>query len=96
MDVAGQILHENSPALRKTLFRHSRGTQRLAMNLDLGVDSIDSFPVLLLWWKSSKRDASPGSGDLLRSDWSCLEVLELTHLKGVFEIRETEAQALEA
>jgi anti-anti-sigma factor len=60
------------------------------------VDSIDSSGIASLveilkeGRKSRKRVIFFGvTGHIL-------EVLELTHLKGVFEIRETEAQALEA
>lgn len=95
VDVAGRIIHENSPLMRKTMLESLRGTQRLAINLTL-VDSIDSsgiaslVEVLKEGRKSQKRVIFFGvTGHVL-------EVLELTHLTRVFEICETEAQALEA
>ena len=95
VDVAGQIDLGNSPALRKSLLESLAGTERLAINLQ-GVKYIDSsgiaslLEVLQAARKSTKRLI------LFGVTGSVLKVLQLTRLTGVFEIRDTELQALEA
>ena len=95
VDVSGQIDLGNSPALRKSLLESLAGTERLAINLQ-GVKYIDSsgiaslLEVLQAARKSTKRLI------LFGVTGSVLKVLQLTRLTGVFEIRETELQALEA
>ena len=95
VDVAGQIIHENSPALRKALFESLRRTQRLAINLTQ-VDSIDSSGIASLV-EILKEGRQTGKRVIFFGvTGHVLEVLALTHLTKVFEIRDTEAQALEA
>ena len=95
VDVVGQIDLGTSPALRKTLLETLNDTQRLAINLQ-AVKYIDSsgiaslLEVLQVARKSTKRLI------LFGVNGSVLKVLQLTRLTGVFEIRETESQALEA
>ena len=95
VDVEGQIDLGSSPALRKTLLDCLQGAERVAVNL-MAVTYIDSsgiaslLEVLKEARKSNKRLMLFG----LRS--SVLQVLQLTRLTGIFDILETEEQALEA
>jgi len=95
VDVEGQIDLGSSPALRKTLLDCLRGTERVAVNL-MAVTYVDSsgiaslLEVLKEARKSNKRLVLFG----LRS--SVLQVLQLTRLTGIFDILETEEQAIEA
>jgi anti-sigma B factor antagonist len=94
-DVVGQIDMGTSPALRKTLLDSLGGTQRLVINLT-GVTYIDSSGVASL--VEVLRDARQSNKRVILFGLTApvLKVLQLTYLTGVFEIRETEVQALEA
>ncbi|HEY6272222.1 MAG TPA: STAS domain-containing protein [Terriglobales bacterium] len=95
VEVVGQIDLGSSPALRKTLLDSLKGTDRLAINL-IEVKYIDSsgiaslVEVLKEARRSEKRLVLFGLTPAVR------EVLQLTRLSTIFEIRENEAQALEA
>jgi anti-sigma B factor antagonist len=95
MDVVGQIDMGTSPALRKALLESLDGTKRVAINLT-EVTYIDSsgiaslLEVLQHSQKSKKRIILFGVAP------SVLYVLQLTRLVGVFEIHETELQALDS
>jgi anti-sigma B factor antagonist len=95
VEVVGQIDLGSSPALRKTLLDSLKGTDRLAINL-VEVKYIDSsgiaslVEVLKEARRSEKRLVLFGLTPAVR------EVLQLTRLSTIFEIRENEAQALEA
>jgi anti-sigma B factor antagonist len=95
VDVVGQIDMGSSPALRKTLLESLKGTDCVAVNL-IEVKYIDSsgiaslLEVLKEARQSKKRLVLFGLTDAVR------QVLQLTRLTGVFEICDTEAEALEA
>jgi anti-sigma B factor antagonist len=95
IDVGGHIDIASSPALRKTMLASVRSSDRVAVNLS-AVKYIDSSGIasLLEVLKESranhKKFALFGLTDAVR------EVLQLTRLTGVFEIHESEQQALEA
>jgi len=95
VDVDGHIDLASSPSLRKTLLESLKATDRLAINLGK-VKYIDSsgiaslVEVLKEARNTSKRLFLYGLTAAVR------EVLQLTRLTGVFEIRETEDEVLNA
>lgn len=95
VDVAGEIGYDTSVALRKKLFELLKGTKRLAINLTQ-VKSVDSSGVASLVEILKEGRKSEKKVIFFGVTGHVLEVLELTHLTRVFDIRETEAQALEA
>jgi anti-sigma B factor antagonist len=95
VDVAGQIDLGTSPALRKSLLESLNGTQRLAINLQ-AVKYIDSSGIASLLEVLQEARKSTKRVILFGVTGSVLKVLQLTRLTGVFEIRETELQALDA
>lgn len=94
VDVVGQIDLGTSPRLRKSLLESLAGTQRLAINLQ-GVKYIDSSGIASLLEVLQEARKSTKRVILFGVTGSVLKVLELTRLTGVFEIRETELQALD-
>jgi anti-sigma B factor antagonist len=95
VDVVGQIDLGTSPALRKSLLDSLIGTQRLAINLQ-EVRYIDSSGIASLLEVLQEAKKSKKRIILFGVTGSVLKVLQLTRLTGVFEIRETELQALDA
>jgi anti-sigma B factor antagonist len=95
VDVVGQIDLGTSPALRKSLLESLIGTQRLAINLQ-AVRYIDSSGIASLLEVLQEARKSTKRVILFGVTGSVLKVLQLTRLTGVFEIRETEVQALDA
>ncbi len=95
VDVDGQIDLGSSPALRKTLLDCLRGTDRVAVNL-MAVKYIDSSGIASLLEVLKEARRSNKKLVLFGLTKSVLQVLQLTRLNGVFEILETEEQALEA
>jgi anti-sigma B factor antagonist len=95
VDVAGQIDMGTSPALRKALLESLSGTQRLAINLT-EVKYIDSSGIASLLEVLKDAQKSKKRIILFGLTASVLHVLQLTRLTGVFEIHETELQALDA
>lgn len=95
MDVVGQIDMGTSPALRKTLLESLNGAERLAINLT-EVTYIDSSGIASLLEVLQGAQKSRKRVVLFGLTPAVLYVLQLTRLTGVFEIRETELQALEA
>ncbi len=95
VDVVGQIDLGTSPALRKSLLDSLIGAQRLAINLQ-EVRYIDSSGIASLLEVLQEAKKSKKRIILFGVTGAVLKVLQLTRLTGVFEIRETELQALEA
>jgi anti-sigma B factor antagonist len=95
VDVVGQIDLGTSPALRKSLLDSLNGTERLAINLQ-EVRYIDSSGIASLLEVLQEAKKSKKRIILFGVTGSVLKVLQLTRLTGVFEIRETELQALDA
>jgi anti-sigma B factor antagonist len=95
VDVVGQIDMGTSPALRRTLLESLPGTERLAINLT-EVTYIDSSGIASLLEVLQGARKSRKRVILFGLTASVLYVLQLTRLTGVFEIHETELQALEA
>lgn len=95
VDVVGQIDLGNSPALRKTLLESLKGTDRLAINL-IAVQYIDSSGIASLLEVLKEARQSKKRLVLFGLTGAVGQVLQLTRLTGVFEIRENEEQALAA
>ncbi len=95
VDVEGQIDLGSSPALRKTLLDSLQETERVAVNL-MAVKYIDSSGIASLLEVLKAARQSKKKLVLYGLTAAVLQVLQLTRLTGVFEILETEEQALEA
>jgi anti-sigma B factor antagonist len=95
VDVEGQIDLGSSPALRKTLLACLQGTERVAVNL-IAVKYIDSSGIASLLEVLKAARQSKKRLVLFGLNGAVLQVLQLTRLTGVFDILETEEQALEA
>lgn len=95
VDVEGQIDLGNSPALRKTLLDSLKGADRVAINL-IAVKYIDSSGIASLLEVLKEARQSKKRLVLFGLTAAVSQVLQLTRLTGVFEIRENEEQALEA
>ena len=93
VDIVGQIDLGSSPALRKTLLDSLKATKHVAINFS-AVNYIDSSGIAsLLEVLKAARD-SKKKLVLFGLTGAILQVLQLTRLTGVFEIFETEEQAL--
>jgi anti-sigma B factor antagonist len=95
VDVVGQIDLGSSPALRKTLLESLNGTKSVAINLS-AVRYIDSSGIASLVEVLREARNSEKRLVLFGVTGAVLQVLQLTRLNGVFEICETEEQALNA
>ncbi len=95
VDVVGQIDMGNSPVLRKTLLDSLQGTERVVVNMG-AVKYIDSSGIASLLEVFKEARQSKKRLVLFGLSGAVLQVLQLTRLTGVFEIRETEQQALDA
>jgi anti-sigma B factor antagonist len=95
VDVVGQIDLGNSPALRKTLLESLKGADRVAVNL-MAVKYIDSSGIASLLEVLKEARESKKRFVLFGVTTAVSQVLQLTRLTGVFEIRENEEQALAA
>jgi len=95
IDVVGQIDLGSSPAFRRTLLESLKGTNRVAVNL-IAVKYIDSSGIASLLEVLKEARQSKKRLVLFGLTAAVGQVLQLTRLTGVFEIRETEEQALEA
>ncbi len=95
VDVVGQIDLGSSPALRKTLLESLNGTKSVAINLS-AVKYIDSSGIASLVEVLREARNSNKRLVLFGLTGAVLKVLQLTRLTGVFEICETEEQALDA
>lgn len=95
VDVFGQIDMGNSPGLRKALLESLARTERLGVNLT-DVTYIDSSGIASLVEVLEGARNSKKRLILFGLSRSVLQVLHLTHLTGIFEICENEAQALDA
>ncbi len=95
VDVVGQIDLGSSPALRKTLMESLKCTKSVAINLS-AVKYIDSSGIASLLEVLKEARNSEKRLVLFGLTGAVLQVLQLTRLTGVFEIHETEEQALGA
>jgi anti-sigma B factor antagonist len=95
VDVVGQIDMGTSPALRKTLLESLKGTDCVAVNL-MQVKYIDSSGIASLLEVLKQARQSKKRLVLFGLTAAVQQVLHLTRLTAVFEIRETEAEALKA
>ena len=95
VDVVGHIDMGSSPALRKTLLVSLQGTERVAVNL-CAVKYIDSSGIASLLEVLRAARQSEKQMVLYGLTPAVLQVLQLTRLTTVFDIYETEEQALGA
>jgi anti-sigma B factor antagonist len=97
LDLSGEITLFNSPEIRKALLSQLKEhrVQHLVLNM-LGVPYIDSSGVAsLVEGLKASRDVSARFA-LFGLSKSAKTVLELTHLLRIFEVHQTEQEALEA
>lgn len=95
VDVVGQIDLANSPAFRKTLLESLKRADRVAVNL-IAVKYIDSSGIASLLEVLKEARQSKKRLVLYGLTSAVSQVLQLTRLTGVFEIRDNEDQALQA
>jgi len=95
VDIEGHIDLGTSPSLRKTMLESLKSAERLAANLSR-VAYIDSSGIatLLEVLKESKHTSKRFMLFGLTSE--VREVLQLTRLTGVFEVHESEEEAINA
>jgi anti-sigma B factor antagonist len=95
VDVAGDIDMGTSPGLRKTLLESLKKTPRLVVNLR-EVRYVDSSGIASLVEVLKEARSTEKRLVLFGLNKTVQQVLELTRLTKIFEIRETEEEALEA
>ncbi|SPE23889.1 putative Anti-sigma-B factor antagonist [Candidatus Sulfopaludibacter sp. SbA3] len=95
MDVAGHIDIGSSPALRKSMLEYLKHSDRLAVNL-AGVKYLDSSGIASLLEVLKEARSSKKRFVLFGLTAAVREVLQLTRLTGVFEVYESEDEALTA
>lgn len=93
VDVVGHIDLGSSPSLRKTMLECLKDTDRLAVNL-AEVKYIDSSGIASLLEVLKQARNTRKKFLLFGLTVGVREVLQLTRLTGVFEIYETEKEAL--
>ena len=93
VDVVGQIDLGSSPALRKALLESLKVADRVAVNL-IAVKYIDSSGIASLLEVLKEARQSKKRLVLFGLTAAVLQVLQLTRLTGIFEISETEEQAI--
>src|SRR4051812_46200606 len=91
VDVAGHIDLSSSPTFRKVLLDSLRTSNRLAVNL-AAVKYVDSSGIASLLEVLKAARATKKPFVLFGLSAAVREVLQLTRLTGVFEIRETEEE----
>ncbi len=95
VDVTGDIDMSTSPGLRKTLLESLKKTPRLVVNLRQ-VRYVDSSGIASLVEVLKEARNTHKRLVLFGLNTAVREVLQLTRLTKIFEIRETEEEALEA
>jgi len=93
VDVSGDVDMGTSPGLRKALLEYLRVTPRLVINLN-GVRYIDSSGIASLVEVLKEARNKEKRLVLFGLNTAVREVLQLTRLIKIFEVRETEEQAL--
>lgn len=94
VDISGDIDMGTSPGLRKELLESLKATSRLVVNLR-EVRYIDSSGIASLVEVLMKARNDQKQFVLFGLNKAVQEVLQLTRLATVFEIRETEEEALQ-
>ena len=95
VDVTGDIDMGTSPNLRRTLLESLKKTPRLVVNLS-GVRYVDSSGIASLVEVLKAAQNTRKQLVLFGLNKAVREVLHLTRLSKVFDIRETEEEALRA
>jgi anti-sigma B factor antagonist len=94
VDVTGDIDMGTSPGLRKTLMESLKATPRLVVNLR-EVRYVDSSGIASLVEVLKEARNTGKQLVLFGLNKTVYEVLQLTRLTKIFEIRETEEEALQ-
>ena len=94
VDVSGDIDMGTSPGLRKTLLQSLRNTSRLVINLR-EVRYVDSSGIASLVEVLKEARSTEKRLVLFGLNQTVHQVLQLTRLTKIFEIRETEEEALQ-
>jgi anti-sigma B factor antagonist len=94
VDLEGAINISNSTTLRTSLFETLQATPRLALNMS-GIQYIDSSGIATLIEALKKARALNRDFHLFGVGQTVRDVLKLTNLLGVFQIFESEKDALE-
>ena len=95
IDVTGDIDMRTSPGLRKTLLESLKKTPRLVVNMR-GVRYVDSSGIASLVEVFKEARNRNKRLVLFGLNATVHDVLQLTRLVKIFEIRETEEEALQA
>jgi len=95
VDVTGDIDMVTSPGLRKTLMESLKKTPRLVVNMR-GVRYVDSSGIASLVEVLKEARNTKKKLVLFGLNATVHDVLQLTRLAKIFEIRETEEEALQA
>jgi anti-sigma B factor antagonist len=95
IDVTGDIDMGNSPGLRKTLLESLKKNPRLVVNMR-GVRYVDSSGIASLVEVLKEARNTKKRLVLFGLNAAVQEVLQLTRLAKIFEIRETEEEALQS
>jgi anti-sigma B factor antagonist len=95
IDVTGDIDMGTSPGLRKTLLESLKKTPRLVVNMR-EVKYVDSSGIASLVEVLREARSKEKRLVLFGLNADVREVLQLTRLARIFEIRETEEEALQA
>ena len=94
VDLEGTVDIGNSPALRSALFDKVSTTSRLALNMS-GVRYIDSSGIATLIQVLRKAQDSQKTFVLFGLGSAVYDLLKLTHVLGIFQIFDSEREALE-
>ena len=95
IDLYGQIDIANSPALRKAMLASVTNSDRLAVNM-AAVKYIDSSGIASLLEVLKESKANNKKLVLFGLTEAVHEVLQLTRLIGVFEIHQSEQEAIDS
>lgn len=95
IDISGEVDLNGSPALRKALFEALRESRKVALNL-AGIRYIDSSGIAVMIEALRESQRLKRQFVLFGMNPAVYDVFKLTHVIRIFQVAETEAQALEA
>jgi anti-sigma B factor antagonist len=95
VDISGEIDLKGSPVLRKTLFDALREFKKVALNLS-GIRYIDSSGIAVMIEALRESQRLNRQFVLFGMNPVVYDVFRLTHVIRIFQVADTEQQALEA
>jgi anti-sigma B factor antagonist len=95
VDITGEVDLKGSPVLRKTLFDALREFKKVALNLS-GIRYIDSSGIAVMIEALRESQRLDRRFVLFGMNPAVYDVFKLTHVIRIFQVTETEEQALEA